>query len=198
MKLVLTSVVLFLAVLVIPAAVAEGEGGDCIVALDEADGRTLPQGVRAVAPGASEQRARVLFACQAGRVSGLTVRLVPGHTAEAGLVLVGLPEHTPGLISENGLPPDWRRVGVRRLDPDTVLVTLEVVAPEAAETGRVFSDQLRLGPAGEHLDVPVTLEIIDDAPLFRDEFGVDPVIGQFSMTQDAHEPLFSMVSGLAD
>lgn len=166
-----------------PAAMAQGDGG-CLVELDEAASlRGAGPGVRAVVPGHGERGPRVLFACKSGRVSGVSIRLVPGQFAEARLVLTGAPEHALALVPEAGLPPDWGRVTSRRLNPDTLLVTLALAVPDGAESGRAFAGRLSLAPRRANLDVPVTLELIEETPLFRDEFDVDPVIGQFSMVE---------------
>lgn len=183
MKYAHALMLLLLGAAIAPAAAAAEAGGGCLVALEgSADLGELPKGVRAIAPASSEGRARVLFACLEGRVSGLTIRLVPGQFAEASLVLVGFPEQAATLTAENGLPADWSRVESRSLNAETTLITLSISAPDSAQSGKAFSERLRLASSPSDLDIPVMLEILDRRPLFRDKFDdIDPVIGQFSM-----------------
>lgn len=174
-----------------PAAMAQ-RNGDCVVAFDEATSlRQAGPGVRAIVPDHGEHGPRVFFACKSDRVSGVTIRLVPGQFAEARLVLTGTPEHALALLPEADLPTDWGRVDSRRLNADTLLVTLRLAVPKGNESGRAFAGRLSLAPSTANLDVPVTLEIIDETPLFRDEFDVDPVIGQFSMVVETQRGAFT-------
>lgn len=197
MKLVHTCFLLFLGVGAASEALAGGNGG-CLVAFEEgSSGGALPQGVRAVAPAGNEDPSRVRFSCNADRVSGLVIRLAPGQAAEARLVFVGSGEYAAGLDSGTGWPADWSRVDHRRLDSQTVIITLSVAAPDSAPAGRVFSDRLNLGSQRAGQAIPVTLEIIEGGPLFRDDFDdVDPVIGQFSMIHEVRQPSLRAVSGI--
>lgn len=167
------------------ASAAQGEGGACAFTLEELSGAgKFTPGVRAVVPENSERAASVQYSCVSDRVSAITVRLKPGQVGEARVMLVDMPEQAPALVSGSGLPAEWSRVAVRRVDAETILVTITISVPASARSGQAFSGHLGLAGISANLDIPVNLEIIEEAPLFRDdfdEFDVDPVIGQFSM-----------------
>lgn len=167
------------------APAAQGEGGACAFTLDELSGAgRLTPGVRAVVPESSERAASVQYSCRSDRVSAVTIRLVPGQVGEARVMLVDMPEQVPALVSGSELPSEWSQVAVRPLDAETTLVTLTISVPASARSGSAFSGHLGVAGASADLDIPVTVEIVGEAPLFRDdfdEFDVDPVIGQFSM-----------------
>jgi len=180
MKVVNACVLLLLTAAVVSAVAAERD--DCLMS-SGGDAHAPVEGVRAIMPTKGE-RATVSFACQAGDVSGVTIRLVPGQAAQARLFVAASPEHIAALAAENGLPPEWCQVESHVLDSGTTAVTLSIATPPTAEVGQVFSDRLRLSPDRDGqpgLEIPVTLEFIEEGPLFRDKFDVDPVIGQFSM-----------------
>lgn len=172
--------VFLLAVACAPALLAQGAGEDCLVASEA--GR-LPDGVRAIKPAEADRKGTLRISCRAGHVSELSIRLAPGGSAQARILLVGDSEHGASLAAEGGLPKAWSSLSARRLDARTTLLTLSIAAPGQLEAGSGFSDRLGVTAAGLELDIPIHLEIVRDDPLFKDDFGPgpDPVIGQFSL-----------------
>lgn len=187
---------LLLAVACGPEVLAQDAGGDCLVAPEAGD---LGDGVRAIEPVEAGRDAnrnanrhdKVRISCRAGRVSGVSIRLSPGGSAQARIVLVGGSDHAASLAAEGGLPKEWSGLSARRINARTTVVTISITAPDQAEVGSAFSDRLSVTRAGLEFDIPINLEILDDGPLFRDEFdNVDPVIGQFSVILRADRSLY--------
>jgi hypothetical protein len=170
---------LLLAMAWAPGGMAQDGGRDCLVASES--GR-LPEGVRAIEPAAGSRLERVRIACADNRVSGLSIKLVPGRSTVARILLVGGAGHAASMTGA-GLPSGWVDLSARRVGAGTTLLTFSVAAPDSAEAGSTFSDVLSVTRSGQAFDIDVSLEVLDEGPLFRDEFDVDPdpVIGQFSL-----------------
>lgn len=170
--------VVLLAVVCAPDLLAQGGGDDCLVASEA--GR-LADGVLAIQPAEADRKGKVRIGCRAGQVSELSIRLAPGGSAQARILLVG-DWAAVSLAAEGSLPKAWGSLSTRRIDARTILLTFSVKAPEQIEAGSLLYDQLDVAGAGRKLEIPISLEIAGDGPLFRDEFDnkVDTVIGQFS------------------
>ncbi|RFF32019.1 hypothetical protein [Wenzhouxiangella sediminis] len=168
---------LLLAMAWAPGGVAQDGGRDCLVASES--GR-LPEGVRAIEPLVDSRLEVIRVACADNRVSGLTIKLVAGRSTVARILLVGGSRHAASLTGA-GLPNAWVDLSARRIGAGTTLLTLSVEAPDSAEAGSTFSDILSVKRSGREFDIDVSLEVLDEGPLFRDEFDVDPMMGQFSL-----------------
>lgn len=177
-RLLIPSVV---AVVVASSAHAEEAGADCVIAADRGGEYGDLSGIRALIPADSGPDGRIAYRCGDGAVSGLNVRLAPGQAAEARLLLARRPgddDLEPGF--SEGLPASWAALRATVVGGDALLVVLSISVPETASPGTVHSDRLVL--SGQHrAGIPLTLRVIESEPLFRDGFGVDPVIGQFSL-----------------
>lgn len=182
MKLVHACLPLLLAVVAISDAFAEGRK-TCVVSPDAIrHARVADDGVRAVAA-ADQQSPGVEFACRDGGLSAVSVAIVPGQGGEIRLLAGSAFFHgqAPGAV--DGSLSEWSAVTTQRRDSGGQLVILTLSVPASAKVGRVYTGRLRLGAAESGVEIPLRLEIVEEQPLFRDEFDVDPVIGQFSLVQ---------------
>lgn len=143
-------------------------------------GGALPNGLWVLAPAKTGSGPGVEIACEDGRVAGVTMRLVPGQLGRVDLFLTGQSAPRATFFSDEGMPSEWSRMEIRTPDSGGTVITLKIETPDSVQAGPVYSGQARLGDDRSGVTIPVTVELIEDAPLFRDTFDVDPVIGQFS------------------
>lgn len=140
----------------------------------------------------------VAAGCREGGLESLSVTLPPGAEATLELGVMYRGERAGPLsirtaaISEGDAddqePEDdaaWiaAHSDTTQLQPGRLTsVSLVVDADRGLEPGSVHRIQIEfsVGDGPAQLIVPVSLKVLDDQPLFRDRFEVDPVLGQFS------------------
>jgi hypothetical protein len=183
LKLVHACLSLLLAVSAVPVVVAD-ERNACVISPDASRyARVADLGLRAVAP-ADDRRSPVIgFECRGESLSGVSVAIVPGQRSEIRLLAGSGTLAGEDLLAVGGPLSEWSLVTSQPREAGGRDVTLTLSVPASAKIGRVFSGHLRPGGAGSGVEIPLTLELIEEEPLFRDEFDVDPVIGQFSFVQ---------------
>lgn len=148
----------------------------CVIGAD-AEASRIPVGtVLAVAPHTDAVSVR----CDAGSLSGLSIRLAAGASLEQRL-LVDLPVEAIDSIAVEG-DPHWLRIEKSAQTRAGTGFTLVIQAPANIEEGWQGTTAVSLDPASEQpgFQLPVKLLITAPAPLFRDGFGPDPIMGQFS------------------
>lgn len=131
------------------------------------------------------------FTCGQHDLASVSVALAPTQAREVALVL-GNTTTQPlkfriGLFPDNEVSPRWLRVEPEsgtlaaggRVQARLVLTAPADFVPETVlERQLVFTIE---GDSREYVStVTVELEMREDGPMFRDDFQVDPVIGQFS------------------
>lgn len=147
---------------------------------------TLPDGVVLAyrAPESARAPGTIDIECRGQQVEHISVVLPAGSGRELVLLVGSLSgvEIKPGLDESE----DWANVAVEASRDGTAgRVLISFRAPGDAEEGTVLSGDLELyAPATregrEPTSIPLQLTVRGEAPLFRDKFDVDPVIGQFS------------------
>lgn len=135
---------------------------------------------------AADSKSAALPSCRGESLARLRVRL--GASQQVTVVLA-----VDGLVSAVAESEDERLTGWTRIEFDAshriglVPVTVGFAVPGDAAAGTRLEGrlQLRVNRQGREstVAIPLGLEVVDDQPLFRDDFGVDPVIGQFSMVR---------------
>jgi hypothetical protein len=118
------------------------------------------------------------LSCRDGRLDALSFRVRPGEDLRLAL---RAPSGAGAVALVDALTLPQGPVFALRPGREPGRYTLTVRAPEGAAAGARFSAGLETAD-GDRLGL--SLEVIEQAPLFRDDFGVDPVIGQFSMVHD--------------
>lgn len=131
--------------------------------------------VHAPGPLAAESMA---LSCRDGRLDAFSFRVRPGDRLQLAL---RAPSGAGAVALVDAVESPQGPVFALRAGREDGRHTLTVHAPEGAVAGARFSAGLETS-AGDRL--ALTLEVIEQQPLFRDDFGVDPVIGQFSMVHD--------------
>ncbi|QOC21354.1 hypothetical protein IC757_09830 [Wenzhouxiangella sp. AB-CW3] len=127
------------------------------------------------------------LACSRGSVERLQLRAEPGQQARVGLLLAN-PGPDPVLISRDmtrdaAWASDWVYLELpgAEIQPGSFLpATLVITVPDDYSPGERFEHRFGLLEGSEKLELSVALEVIREQPMFRDDFEVDPVIGQFS------------------
>jgi hypothetical protein len=147
---------------------------------------TLPDGVVLAyrAPEPARATGAIDIECMGQQVERISVVLPAGSGREL-VLLVG--PHS-GVEIKSGLEgsADWANVAVEaERDGFAGRVMISFRAPGDAEQGTVLTAKLQLfAPATREgrgpTSIPLQLTVRGEAPLFRDKFDVDPVIGQFS------------------
>jgi hypothetical protein len=186
MRLVSFAVGLLAAATVAPAVLAGGAASDCEISTDQLRSGATGAGWLAVRAEGPTGSGRVEAECDGGEVALLRLRVAPGERVESRL-LASLPKDAVPAFSQ--ADSDLGDLGLE-LDFAEVTEGHALLTLRAAPASRMAPDsthrfQLRFDTPGiEPSDaegLPVEVQIIDAGPLFRDDFGVDPVIGQFSL-----------------
>lgn len=164
-----------------PAALA---GTDCLTTSLAVPGRAAAPAVQLLA--AKPQSAALQVSCRGDSLARLQVRLSASEQATVVLAVDGLVDVVAE--GEDGRLTEWTRIEFDASHPiGLVPVTVGFNVPENAAAGMRLDGrlQLRVNRQGTEstIAVPLSLEVVEDQPLFRDDFGVDPVIGQFSMVR---------------
>ncbi len=133
------------------------------------------------------------LSCVNGSVERIALRAEPGQQADVALALANA-GFDPALISsamagEGAWASDWVHLEVLQgeVPAGGVLpISLVLSVPNDFAPGSRHEHRFDLiGEEGEALSVIVTLEVIEEQPMFRDGFDVDPVLGQFSFLHDS-------------
>lgn len=169
---------ILLAVLSSPAAFA---GDECAPPPPSAGSAATGVGVLAI-----DASGTVHPTCRDGSLVHLRVRLPASGQATAVLAVAGLLDAV--VDSEDGRLSSWTRIEFDAAGPlGPAPVTLAFAIPADTEAGTRIAGRLQLrldrGERESALAIPLVLEVAGEEPLFRDDFGVDPVIGQFSLVQ---------------
>lgn len=183
MKSGFTFATMLTALILLPLRVAAIDA--CVLDTVE-DSVTLPDGrvVAYRAPGSVRLPGAIEIACLDRQVERISVVLPAGSGREL-VLLVG--RHS-GVEIKTGLEEsaDWANVAVEASrDGSAGRVVISFRAPDDAEEGTVLAGELQLYAPAMRDDrrptsIPLQLTVRGEAPLFRDQFDVDPVIGQFS------------------
>jgi hypothetical protein len=136
------------------------------------------------------------LSCVNGSVERIALRAEPGQRAEVALVLANA-GFDPALISsamamDAAWSSEWAHLEILQgeVPAGGVLpISLVVSVPHDFVPGSRHEQRFDLvDEGGTTLAVNITLEVIEEQPMFRDGFDVDPVLGQFSYQQD---PVFN-------
>ena len=129
--------------------------------------------------------------CDAGSLQQATVRLEAGGQAEIGL-LIANPGHEAvqvGNFDRIGVKwaTEWAYLNVSRTEVPAggfLPVTLFIRVPSHYVPGDREEYTFHLSDADDALSVTVRLDVVEEQPMFRDGFEIDPVLGQFSQWQE--------------
>lgn len=152
-----------------------------------------PEVSLAVAASPARQQGRISADCSTGDVINVELRMMPGEQVSFHVVT----DITRPLVlnqESNMLDSveEWVRVSAGSISSSVEPSAVAIRVPVEVEPGAVFEAQLRYhrgeGEEGS-VQVNLRLEVIEEAPLFRDDFGVDPVLGQFSFFEPVESPL---------
>lgn len=176
---ILTAGMAFLPLLALGAdtCVHESEDRAAMLREDAVSAVESPESARS--PGSVE------LVCQQNSISRINVILPAGE--RRGLVLVAGSRDGQPLQPRLADTEGWARLVIEESsDGSAIRLNVEIVAPEAGTKGEKRSGSLLLfstpNQRGEPLiTIPLELTIDEEQPLFRDQFDVDPVIGQFSL-----------------
>ena len=133
------------------------------------------------------------LSCVDGSVEGVALRAEPGQQAEVALSLANA-GFEPALISsamtaDAAWNSDWVHLEVLQGEvPAGGVLPISLVLSVPAEfvPGSRHEHRFELvGEGGETLWLSVDLEVIEEQPMFRDTFEIDPVLGQFSFLQSS-------------
>ena len=128
------------------------------------------------------------LSCVDGSLERISLRVEPGQHAEIALTLSNA-GFEPTLISqamasEHAWSSEWVHLEVLQGEVPAggaLPVALIVSVPTDYAPGTRHEQRFDLvGEEGKGLSVVVALEVIEEQPMFRDGFDVDPVLGQFS------------------
>lgn len=172
----LTTAVLLAAALALPAWAADASP-ECVVAPDALAAGDEVSAVRIVATG------RVLgedlgISCHGPSLAGLSLSLPVGGRRD--ITLSAAASDWRVVDAENRVV-EWAVLEASRRYPGSVVLRLSTAASDKA--GHRFRAYLLQGDSTTTASeaIQIDLEVTDEQPMFRDEFGVDPVIGQFSL-----------------
>ncbi|NEZ03630.1 hypothetical protein G4Y73_05615 [Wenzhouxiangella sp. XN201] len=183
MKAGFTYATMLTALVLLPLRVVATDA--CVLDTAE-DTVTLPDGVLLAyrAPETARVPGAIDIECRGQQVERISVVLPAGSGRELVLLVGSLSgvEIKPGLDESE----DWANVVVEASRDGTAgRVLISFRAPGDAEEGTVLAGDLQLYVPATREDrgptsIPLQLTVRGEAPLFRDQFDVDPVIGQFS------------------
>lgn len=171
--------ILVLAVISIP--VAGQDRPDCLISPGEMTAQSAPDGpVMLDLPGGP---ASIELDCQGRQLERLLVRLPIGSRHDITLYTAsGRNRESWKATSTDGAPLDWVELDASRRHANSMI--LQIRSPRNAAPGDRLSARLSIEPDNgdaERFVVPIDVELTEEAPMFRDQFDVDPVIGQFSL-----------------
>lgn len=183
MKAGFTFVTMLTALVLLPMRVAATDA--CV--LESAEDAVIPPDGMVLAyraPGSARLPGAIDIACLDRQVERINVVLPAGAGRELVLLVGG---HV-GVEIKSGLEESagWANVAVeasREGSAGRVMISFR--APGDAEEGTVLAGELQVYAPATREDrrptsIPLQLTVRGEAPLFRDKFDVDPVIGQFS------------------
>lgn len=141
-----------------------------------------------------QQLDRIEALCDERGLTELDLAVQPGQTIELRLHLHQDQMQTVA-VGTNGLQADWLETGrANRLADDAWSVELtingrQLTTPET-RVEQVLELTLETSEGVLKWQVPIRLLVLEEVPLFRNRFEVDPVLGQFSYiapsVQDFH------------
>ncbi|NBB93173.1 MAG: hypothetical protein GVY32_08400 [Gammaproteobacteria bacterium] len=177
MKIAAGTAVLLMLAWSFPAAGEDRPG--CLIAPGDLAARSASDGPAMIdLPGGP---AGVEPSCSGLRLEGVAVRLPLGSRHDITLhVRTGQGDWRA--LDGEGRVVGWVGIDASRRHPDSVVVSIR--SPREGVPGERSDATLVFEPASvaeDILTIPVELELVEEAPMFRDEFDVDPVIGQFSL-----------------
>lgn len=177
------------------AAADESAAAGCLLAAGSGE----PPTRALMLDGADSPAASLRLFCDRREIEQLTLPVPHGQTARVTLSLGGSGErelaYRLGVATAGGQSSSWLVIDA----PSGIIpagsrrpVTLTFHAHEALEVrSRHRLDliiELGAGDKQVELSVPVELHVLEEAPLFRNRFEVDPVLGQFSQRAPRSRP----------
>jgi len=172
----MTTAVLLAAVLALSAWAAD-EPPQCVVAPDAVAAGDGVAALRVVATG------RVLgedlgISCHGQSLAGLSLSLPVGGRRD--ITLSGAASDWRVVDADNRVIA-WAALEPSRRYPGSVVLRLSTADTDQA--GQRFRAYLLNGDSTATASdaIPIDLEVTDEQPMFRDDFGPDPMIGQFSL-----------------
>lgn len=182
----ITFSILMAGMAMLPMLAAGADG--CLHKADDGSGLVLENSVRAVeGPESARSPGSVKLVCNQDSVARINVILPAG--TRRGLVLVAGSRDGQFLESRLAGADGWASLAVEESsDGSASRLSVQILAPEEGEEGEVLAGSLLLFDASSREDeplvtIPLNLTIGGEEPLFRDQFDVDPVIGQFSLVR---------------
>ena len=198
--------------LVLAAAGHAGQG--CLADPDpgaaESSGQDAARGL-SIFMLATGDRAGVVrrLSCSEGSLNRAAVQMEPGQRAKIEL-LVANPADVPVFIGhalslDSLTSVDWIQIEQLHIAIEPggyALMSLVIDVPANLQPGQRHEQKFELiGDDGSELPLNITLEIIEEQPMFRDGFEIDPVLGQFSQRQEdtsnGRQPLAASIGSFA-
>lgn len=186
MRFSITFSILMAGMAMLPMWAAGADG--CLHEAEDGSGLVLENSVRAVeTPDSARPPGSVELVCQQDSIARINVILPAG--TRRGLVLVAGSRDGQLLESRLADAEGWATLAVEKSrDGSASRISLEILAPQEGAEGEVHAGSLLLFDASSREDeplvtIPFRLTIGGKEPLFRDQFDVDPVIGQFSLVK---------------
>jgi len=146
-----------------------------------------------LAAAADEAGVVASLSCVNGSLERIALRAEPGQQAEIALLLANAgfdPASISSAMAGDGAwASDWVHLEVLQAEVPAggvLPISLVLSVPNDFAPGSRHEHRFDLaGEEGETLSVTVMLEVIEEQPMFRDGFDVDPVLGQFSFRHDS-------------
>ena len=132
------------------------------------------------------------LSCEGGSLNRAAVQMEPGQRAKIEL-LVANPADVPVFIGhalsvDSFASVDWmqlERIHLAIAPGGYALISLFIDVPLDVQPGQHHEQNFHLtGDDGSELPLQITLEVIEEQPMFRDGFEIDPVLGQFSQRKE--------------
>ena len=129
--------------------------------------------------------------CESGSLQRATLRVEAGGQAEIGLLIANPGEEavSVGDFDRVGAKwaTEWAYLNVSRAEVPAggfLPIKLFISVPADYVAGAWEEYTFRLTDADDALSVTVRLDVVEEQPMFRDGFDIDPVLGQFSQRQE--------------
>lgn len=128
------------------------------------------------------------LSCEKGSLNRVAMQMEPGQRAEIEL-LIANPADMPVFIGhalrlDSISTVDWIQLEQLHLaiaPGGFASMSLFIDVPPNMQPGQRHEQSFKLtGDDGSELPLDITLEVIEEQPMFRDGFEIDPVLGQFS------------------
>lgn len=167
-----------LAALVLAAGCAFAASADqsCVLPLEQALEHAHPAVLLAVSPEVGQDGLQ--FHCAQQQLEQISFRLAPGQTIRARVVAAAVDAAELAGEGTSALLPAWVHVQTLAASAERSLVEFSLRLPETEVVGQRWQDELVLDNGQR---IGLTVESVAGGMLFRDDFKIEPVIGQFSV-----------------